>query len=85
MPRRRRPARRKSAAVWRFTPPVGISRTCGNGPQQGLEIARPGEVRGEDLDDVGPGLPGRQDLGRRQGPGHDQLVVAAAELDHVAG
>src|SRR5262249_14201816 len=33
--------------------------------------------------DVGPGLPGGEDLGRREGPGHHQLVVTLAQADDV--
>ena len=82
-PRQQAPALRKSAAVFRSTPPVGISRICGSGAAHRLEEGRPQHVGGEHLDDVGPGLPGGQDLGRREGAGHDQLVVALAEANHV--
>jgi hypothetical protein len=37
----------------------------------------------EHLHEVGPGFPGGQDLGRRERPGHDELVVPAAEADYV--
>src|SRR5205823_7779448 len=36
-PRQHAPAFRKAAAVFRSTPPVGISRICGRGPRRALK------------------------------------------------
>ena len=82
MPRAHAPALRKSAAVSQVHAAGRHQADLRQRPVQGLEVARAGQFRGEDLDDVGPRLPGGQHLGRRQGPGHDRLVVAAAEADH---
>ena len=55
------------------------------GAAQRLEIGRAAEVGREDLDHVGPGLPGGDDLGRRQGARHDDLAVPPAEPDRRRG
>src|SRR5215207_2994180 len=41
MPRAQAPAFKNSEAVFRSTPPVGISRTCGSGPRIALKKADP--------------------------------------------
>src|SRR4051812_27116176 len=51
------------------------------GTAQGLEVRWAADVGREDLDDIGPGLPGRDHLGRRERPRHHGLVVPAAEAD----
>ena len=48
-----------------------------------LEVPRPERGRGEDLHDVGPRFPCRQDLGRREGAGHRGHVVTMADADHL--
>jgi hypothetical protein len=51
--------------------------------QDSLEVGRPSKLRREDLYEVRAGLPGRQDLRRREGARDDDLAVAPAHFDDL--
>ena len=48
-----------------------------------LQVRRTNEIGGEDLHNVGPGIPRRHNLCRGERPGHHQFVVAVAQSNHI--
>ena len=76
------PAFRKSAAVSRFTPPVGIISICGKGPFSALMyFAPPTAPARENLHGIRAGLPCCHHFGRRERAGQDGLRIPLAALN----
>ena len=61
----------------------GHEADLGQGGTEGLEVRRAAQIGREDLDDIGPGLPGSDNLRGRQRARHDQFIVSSAQADDV--
>ena len=80
-PRQHAPAFEEALGRRQVDAAGGHQANLGERTAQCLEIGRTADVGRKDLDDVGTGLPGGEDLGGREGAGHDHLVVTPAEPD----